>query len=179
MSANPGAVRRPPVPPMKSRVPSWANLARGVAGDLQRQQEMGLKVAACLFNVEPRQRRVVGTGARDQNVVDRPGQLVEELPEPFEVGSVEGGDSGPELEADAVQPIWVARGEDHVGPLGAYSSGRFEPNAQAAADYDDGLAEEFRFALDGEGGGCAAHDSSDQQSNLRPTGSKDRSGPEA
>jgi hypothetical protein len=42
-------------------------------------------------------------------VVDRRGQLVEEPPEPFEVGGVKGGDAGPEFEADAVQAIRVAR----------------------------------------------------------------------
>ena len=93
---------------MNSRVPAPAYLARGLPSDLQRQQEMGVDVAACLFDVELRERRV-GTRARDQHVVDRRGQLVEESPEPFEVGGVEGGDAGSELEADAVQAIRVAR----------------------------------------------------------------------
>jgi hypothetical protein len=58
--------------------PSRANFARGVPSDLQRQQEMGIDVATCFFDVELRRRRVVGTGARNQHVVDRRGQLVEE-----------------------------------------------------------------------------------------------------
>ena len=61
-------------------------------------------------------------------------RLAEEPPEPFEVGGVEGGDAGPELAPDAVQAIRVARGEDQLGPLSACSSGRFEPDAGAAAD---------------------------------------------
>jgi hypothetical protein len=67
-------------------------------------------------------------------------------PEPFEVGGVEGGDAGAEFEADAVQAIRVARGEDHVGSLSACSQGRFEPDASAPADHDDGLPCEFRPA---------------------------------
>jgi hypothetical protein len=51
-------------------------------------------------------------------VVDRPGQLVEEPLEALEVGGVEGGDAGGELEAGAAQAIRVARGEDHVSSLG-------------------------------------------------------------
>ena len=51
---------------------------------------MGLDVTARLFDVKLRERRVVRTGACDEDVVDWRGQLVEESPEPFEVGGVEG-----------------------------------------------------------------------------------------
>jgi len=51
------------------------------------------------------------------------------------IGSVEGGDAGPELEADAAQAIRVARGEDHVGSLGAGAPGRLEADARAAAAF--------------------------------------------
>ena len=121
-------------------------MRRGVPGDLQRQQEMRFDVAARLVDVELRERRVVRAGAGDQHVVDRPGQLVEEPPEPAEVGGVEGGDAGPELEADAVQAIRVARRDDHVRPLLARAPGSLEPDAGAAADHDDGLAGELRLA---------------------------------
>ena len=64
------------------------------------------------------QRRVVGTGARDQHVVDRRPQLVEELPQPSEVGGVEGRDAaGAHLEPHTLEAILVARGEDHLGSL--------------------------------------------------------------
>ena len=75
--------------------PSGADLARGVLSDLQRQQEMGVDVAACRGEVELGQRRVVGTGAGDQQVVDGRGQRVEEPLKPVEVGGVEGGDARP------------------------------------------------------------------------------------
>jgi hypothetical protein len=55
----------------------------------------------------PRRRRV-GDGARDQHVVDQRGQLVEEPPEPFEVGGVGGRDAGSELNANTVQAIRFA-----------------------------------------------------------------------
>src|SRR5262249_31784872 len=57
---------------------SRADPARGVPGDLQRQQEMGVDFAAGRVEVEPGQRRVAGTGAGDQQVVDRRGQRIEE-----------------------------------------------------------------------------------------------------
>ena len=102
--------------------------------------KMGVDVAACRFDVELRQRRVVGTGAGDQHVVDRRGQLVEESPEPFEVGGIEGGDAGPELEADAAEALRVARGEDHVGPLGAGAPPELPPITTTVCPASSGLA---------------------------------------
>jgi hypothetical protein len=130
----------------EEQCPSRANLAGGVPSDLQRQQEMRVDVAASLLDVELRKRRVVGTGARDQHVVNRRVQLVEEPLEPVEVGGVEGGDAGPELEADALQAVRVARRDDHVGSLLAHTPGRLEPDAGAAPDHDERLAGELRFA---------------------------------
>jgi hypothetical protein len=76
-------------------------------------------------------------------VVGRRGQLVEEPPETAEVGGVECGDTRAELAADAVQAISVSRREDQLGPLGASKPGRFESDARAAADHDDGLSGEI------------------------------------
>ena len=72
------------------------------------------------------------------------GSSSKNAPEPIEVGGVEGRDAGPELDADALQAIRVARGEDHVGSLLARAPGRLEPDAGAAADHDDGLPFELR-----------------------------------
>jgi hypothetical protein len=127
--------------------PSRANLAGSVTGDVQRQQDVSFQVATCRVKVEIRERRVVGARTRDQNVIDRPGQLVEELTETFEVGGVEGRYAGPEFNSDALQPIRVTRGEDHFGSFGARETGRREPHAGTAADHHDGLPEECRFAL--------------------------------
>ena len=80
-------------------------------------------------------------------MVDGRGQRVEEPLEPAEVGGVEGGDAGPELEADAVQAVRVAGGEDDVGSLGAGEPGRLEPDAGAAPDHHDGLPEQVTVAV--------------------------------
>jgi hypothetical protein len=104
-----------------------------VPGDLQRQQEVGIDVAACRVEVELGQRRVAGAGAGDQQVVDGRGQRVEEPLEPVEVGGVEGGDAGPEFEAGAVQAVRVAGGEDDACSLGAGELGRLEPDAGRSA----------------------------------------------
>ena len=107
---------------------------------------MDVNAAACLFEVEPCQRRVVGPRAGDQHVVDRGSELVEEPPEPFEVGGVEGGDTRLELEAGAAQALRVARREDHLGPLVVSKPGGLEADARAAANNHDGLPAELRLA---------------------------------
>jgi hypothetical protein len=166
INANPAAARRPPVPPMKIRVPP-ARTLRGVSSYLYRQQEMGLDVAARLFDVEFRQGRIVRTGAGDQHVVDRRGQLVEEPSEPFEVGGVEGrAAQGADFAGGTLEALRVPGGENYVRPLSACSSGRFEPDAGATADDEDGLPKQFRFARAGRSAGWGAHDSSDRQSKL-------------
>ena len=60
-----------------------------MTSDLHRKKQMGLNVAACFFEIEFGQRRVVGTGASDQYVVDRCREPVEEFFELIEVGGVE------------------------------------------------------------------------------------------
>ena len=84
--------------------------------------------------------------------------VLEELLEPVGVGGVEGrGAHGAELAGRALEALGVAAGEDDVGALGARPPGGLEPDAGAAADHDDGLAEQFRRALCGS---CGGHRSS-------------------
>jgi hypothetical protein len=45
-----------------------------------------------------------------------------------------------------------------VGAAETTKPGGFQPYAGAAADDDDGLAEQFRFALGGYGSGSDGHD---------------------
>ena len=107
---------------------------------------MGFDVAAGRFEVELRQRRVVRAGAGDQHVVDRRGQPVEERPEPFEVGGIEGRDARrADLGRGALEALAIAAREDDLGALGACPSGGFESDARAPADHDDGLPGEFGF----------------------------------
>jgi hypothetical protein len=65
-----------------------------------------------------------------------------------------------ELARNPPQALGVPSREDHAGPLSACSPGRFEPDAGATADHDDGLPEDFSFTPKGRGSGCGAHGSS-------------------
>jgi hypothetical protein len=65
-----------------------------------------------------------------------------------------------ELERCLLEALGIAPGEDDAGALGAGSPGGFQPDAGAAADDDDGLAEQFRFAMGRYSSGCVGHDSS-------------------
>ena len=69
--------------------------------------------------------------------------LAEEAREPVEVGGVERGDAGSELEAHAVQAVVVARRDDHVGPLLACAPRRLQPDPEGAADHDQRLPGEI------------------------------------
>jgi hypothetical protein len=53
-----------------------------------------------------------------------------------------------------MEAFGIPAGEDEGGSLLARSPGRFEPDAGATADHDDGSPGKLRFAL-------SAHDSSD------------------
>jgi hypothetical protein len=122
---------------------------------------MGLNISARPFKIELGQRRVIGPWASNQHVVDRSGQFVEELREAVKVGSIKGHSAlCIEFARYLLKALGIPASEDQPCPLSACSSGRFEPNASAAADYNDSLPEEFRFAPDGNGGCCGAHNSS-------------------
>ena len=55
---------------------------------------------------------------------------------------------GAELTRHLLEALGSPRGQDDVGPLAACSPGRFQSDAGAPADHDDGLAEQFRLAPD-------------------------------
>ncbi len=77
---------------------------------------------------------------RDQHVVDRSGQVLEEPPQGGGVGGVERrGARGPDLARRGTEPVGVAAGDDDVGAFGPGPPGGLEPDARAAADEDDGL----------------------------------------
>ena len=67
--------------------------------------------------------------------------------EPVEIGGVEGGNTGAELEAGLVQAVRVARRDNHLSSLLPREAGRLEPDTGAAADHDDGLPEQVPLAL--------------------------------
>ena len=99
---------------------------------------MSLEIAACLFELELRQRRVVGAGARDQHVIDGRAQLIEKLSELFEVGRVKRrGAQRADIVRGALETPGISRCENHIRALGARPPGGFEPYAAAVADHDD------------------------------------------
>jgi hypothetical protein len=106
-------------------------------------------------------------------VVDRSGQFVEKLREAVKVGSIKGHSAlRVEFARYLLKALGIPASEDQLGPLSVGSSGRFEPNPSAAADYNDSLPEKFRFAPNGNGGCCGAHNSSRIDQEPRPhTGS--------
>ena len=63
-----------------------------------------------------------------------------------------------ELDRCLLKALGIAPGEDDAGALGAGSPGGFQPDAGAAADDDDGLSEQFRFALSGYNSGRRGHE---------------------
>ena len=109
---------------------------------------------ARLLEVHLGERRVVGTAGADQHVVDGRRQVGEEALERSRVAGVEGrAVNSAELLRGAIEALGIAGGDDDVGALGACRAGGREADAGAAADHDDGLAEQGRGALDrGEGG---------------------------
>ena len=103
----------------------------------------------------------MGTAGGDHHVVDRGREILEErLSEAGSVASkaamrCASSSSAARSRRSGLRPVRIT-----LGALGAGSPGRFEPDAGAAADDDDGLAEQLRFALGGYSSGCGGHDSS-------------------
>lgn len=84
---------------------------------------MCLDVAECLFRIEFGERRVIGTGSSEQQVVDRGGQLVEELREALEVGGIEGHSAQRiELARYVLKALGIPRGEDKLRARGERES---------------------------------------------------------
>jgi hypothetical protein len=95
-------------------------------------------------------------------VVDRCWQVLEEPLERSRVVGVEGhGALRAELLRCLLEALGIAAGEDYIGTLSPGASGCLEPYACAAADHDDSLSDELRFAPGETRGGCGGHASSD------------------
>lgn len=108
---------------------------------------MAVEIADHPRVVQLGQRRVVRAGAGHHHVIDRPGQVGEEPPEGGRVGGVEGRDR---VRADVgrglLEVFGVPARQDDLGAVGAGPAGGFQADAGAAADHDDGLPGQFRFA---------------------------------
>ena len=138
--------------------------ADGVLGHGNGQPQMRIEIAVRTLAVEGGQGRIVRAGARDHHVADRPGKVSEEPVEGGRVGGVEGrGALRAQFQRRLLEPVGIAAGEDDIGTLGPGTPGCLEPGARAAADHDNGLSGQFRFALGGGRNGCAGHDSSNRR----------------
>src|SRR6266700_4028405 len=121
---------RPPVPPMKIRVPPGRT-----------------RPTACW------------AGASNHHEVDLGGQAAKEPVEGSRVGGVEGrGAARADFGRGPLEALGVPPGQDDLGALGTGAAGGLQPDAGAAADGDHDLAEEFGFAR-GDSDGCVGgHD---------------------
>ena len=128
--------------------------AHGVLRHGDGQPQVRIPVPVRPVPVQLGQRRVVRPGAGDQHMVDHRGQAGEEQAERGRVGGVEGGGAArAHLGCGGLEAAGVAGGQDHAGALGARPAGGLQADAGAAADHDDGLPGQFRFAP-GAGDGC-------------------------
>jgi len=114
---------------------------------------------AHLVCVHLEQGHVARARAGDQHVVDRAWQRVEEPPERGRVGGVEGGGAARvDVARRLLEPLGITAGEDDLGALAAGTASGLEADAGAAADQDDGLAEQLRLARCPSGSGLGGHD---------------------
>ena len=128
--------------------------AGDVAGDREREQHVLAERSARFFGVHFERGLVARAAARDQHVVDRCWQLLEESLQRSRIAGVEGGGAlGAELEPSLLQALAVARREDDLGALGPGASGGLQTDPGAPADHDDGLPEQSWLARDRVSGG--------------------------
>jgi hypothetical protein len=93
------------------------------------------------------------------SAVDRAWQTPEERLQAGWIIGVEGCDLlGTNLARRLIKVAVVASGNDDAGAFRTGTPGGFQADARAAADHDDGLAKQFRFAVGGYG--CATHETS-------------------
>jgi hypothetical protein len=91
-------------------------------------------------------------------MVDRCWQSLEEPLQGSRVGGVEGRRAQcADVQRRLLEPAGIAAGEDGIGTLSPGAPGCLETDAGAAADHDDGLSGQFRFAPGGSRSGCGGH----------------------
>lgn len=92
-------------------------------------------------------------------MVDRAGQILEELLETVGVGGVERCSAERvELERSLLQPFGVAADQDDLAAACAYLAGGFQSDTRAGADHHDGLVGEVGPAPRAGIAGCGSHD---------------------
>src|SRR5271163_3607676 len=117
-------------------------------------RERESNVARSLPPLRALQRSMRCKAGRDHHVVHRGWEILQKRLQGGRIVGVEGrGVLCVEFKRCLLEALAIGPGEDDPGALGSGSPGGFQPNASAAADDDNGLAEQFRFALDGYGSG--------------------------
>jgi hypothetical protein len=95
-------------------------------------------------------------------MIDRCWQILKEPLQGSRVIGVKGrGALHAEFQRRLLEPVGIAAGKDDIGTLSPGTSSCLEPDACTAADHDDGLPDQFRFALGGNRSSRAGHVSSD------------------
>ena len=92
-------------------------------------------------------------------------EVTEEPIESNRIRGVEGrGTQGINLTGSVPEALGIPAREDHTGPFCTCTTCRFESDAGATADHNNGLPRELRFTVDGRGDSYGAHRSSDSTS---------------
>src|SRR5271168_1311736 len=92
-------------------------------------------------------------------------EVTEEPIESNRIRGVEGrGTQGINLTGSVLEALGIPAREDHLGPFCTCTTCRFESDASATADHNNGLPKELRFTVYRRGDG--AHRSSDSDSIL-------------
>jgi hypothetical protein len=122
-----------------------------VARDVKCQQEVIADNIANLFEVHISATSVVRSTGCHHHVVD-----YREVPEePIESNRIPGVESrstqGINLTGGMPEALGIPAREDHLGPFGPCTTRRFQSNAGATADHNNGLPKKLRFRVGGEG----------------------------
>ena len=101
-------------------------------------------------DVHLEKRAVARATGGDEHVVDRCGDCFEKLLQGLRVVGIEGrGAQRADLRGRCVEPVRVSSGQNDFGAFDAGLAGGFKTDAGTAANDDDGLPGERRFALRG------------------------------
>src|SRR5215472_12804498 len=131
-----------------------------VARDVKCQQEVLADKVANLCEVHIGETSVVRPTGCHHHVVD-----CREVPkEPIESNRIRGvegrGTQGINLTGSVLEALGIPAREDHLGPFCMCTTCRFESDASATADHNNGLPKKLRFTVDGRGDSYGAHLSS-------------------
>jgi hypothetical protein len=79
-------------------------------------------------------------------------EVTEEPVESNRISGVEGGGTqGINLTGSVLEALGIPAREDHLGPFRTCTTCRFESDASATSNHNNGLPKELRFTVDGRG----------------------------